>query len=458
VTESQETSESTMAQIDVEELGPCKRKLTVHVPQETISREVSKSFDEITARAAVPGFRRGRAPRRLLEARLGDAVHDDVKESLIGRSYEEALEQNDFEPVGTPDVQNIEFDPEGGLSYEVTLEIKPVFEVEGYDELVLVRPSTEPNDEDIEQALERLRDREGHFETVEGASFDDDRLAIVDCTVTIDGETFVEREQAELVGGRRNWLRLFSEEVDEPLKGKSTGDEVSFSTVVRPDFQDESKQGKVAEVTVKFYEIKEFQRPEADDELAKSLGAEDLDDLKGRIREQLARVKEADAQAALRQQLEEKLLEKFDFAMPEELLREHADDILRRQRLELQYRGLPLEEVDQHIEELTDASQKRAEQQFKLHFILEKIAEKERIFATEGDLENEIALLASEYGVRPARMRAELDHRRMVGELRLRIRERKTIDAVLAKAKVEEAKAGEEAETHTETEGDEPQE
>jgi len=438
-TQPEEAPESTGAQVEVEELGPCKRKLTVRVPKETIQSEIAKGFDELSTEAVVPGFRRGRAPKRLLETRYGEAVRNQVKEQLISRSYQEALEEHDLEPVSTPDVENVSFEPETELSYEVALEIKPVFEVEGYEGLEVEEPLTEPAEEEVTQALERLREREGRYETVEGAVFGEGSLAVVDCQVTIDGKPYVDRKQAELIGGTQNWLRMVSEDVTAPLLGKTSGEEVSFSTVVRPDFADEDLQGKVSEIRVTFYEIKERQLPEADDEFARTLGAEDLADLNSRIRNELVRQKQTDAGLAVRQQLREHLLTKFDFDLPEEHLREHAEDILKRQRLELQYRGVPLEEIDKHAGELEEASQKQAERDVKLHFILEKIAEKERVFTTENEVENEIAVLAANYRVRPARMRAELERRRMLADLRQRIRERKTVDLVLSKAKVTKA-------------------
>ncbi len=464
MTEPEKTTEATAAQIEIEELGPCKRRLTVRVPKDTIQAEVARSFDELTDKAVVPGFRRGRAPRRLLEARFAEAVREQVKEQLITRSYQEALEEHCLEPVGTPDVENVEFDPEAELSYDVTLEIKPIFEVGEYEGLELERPPTDSTEEELVQALDRLRDRETRYESAEEATFGDGCLAVVDCEVTIDGESYIRRDQTELIAGQENWLRLLSAEVNAPLMGKTAGAEVTFSTVLRPAFPEESRQGKVAEVRVKFYEIKERRVPEADDEFARSLGTEGLDELKGRIRTELARQKETEAQASLRRQVGDRLLEKFDFELAGELLQEHAEDILRRQRLDLQYRGVPLEEVDKHTGELEEASQTRAERQFKLLFILEKIAEKEKVFATENDLENEIGVLASNYRVRPARMRAELQRRRTLSELRVRIRERKTIDLLLSKANVVEttpASADEPTEPQKEPEspaGQEPSE
>jgi len=442
VTEPQEeTTARTSAHVDVEELGPCKRKLVVSVPKDTIQAEVVKTFDELADSAVVPGFRPGRAPRRLLEARFGDAVREQVKEQLIGRSYQEALEEHSLEPVGMPDVENVEFDPDAELAYEVTLEIKPIFEVEGYEGLQLEKPPTEPTEEALAEALERLRDREAYYETVEGAVFGEGYQAVVDCEVTIDGESYIGREQTTLTAGQANWLHVLSDEVDEPLQGKAAGDEVTFSTVIRPEFPDEDRRGKVAEVKVKFHEIKERRLPEADDEFAQGLGMENLDDLKGRIRTELTRQKQSEAQTSLRQQVSDQLLEKFDFELPAELLQEHAEDSLRRRRLDLQYRGVPLEEITKHAEELEEASQKQTEREFKLLFILEKIAEKEKVFATENDLENEIAALASNYRVRPARMRAEMERRKTLGELRIRIRERKTIDLLVSKAQITEATA-----------------
>ena len=457
-TETTETAETTSATFEVEELGPCKRKLTVQVPKETIQAEVSRTFDELATTAVVPGFRRGHAPRRLLRTHFGEAVQEQVKERLISRSYREALQEHELEPVGSPDVSDVEFDPEKELRYEVLLEIKPVFEVEGYEGLELDRPPTQPTEEEVAEALEQLRQREARYEAVEGAAFGEDRLAVVDCRVTIDGKPYIDREQVELLAGPHNWLRLVSEEVEGSLSGKTSGEEVTFSTVIRPDFSEEAHRGKVAEVTVKFYEVKERRVPEADDEFAKSLGAEDLADLQERIRTELARQKEAEAEAALRQQVRDQLLERFDFELPEGLLREHTQEVLSRQRLQLQYRGVPLEELDKHTEELTEASQQQAQRDFKLHFILEKIAEREKVFATEHDLENEIARLAANYRVRPARMRAELESRRMLGELRSTLRERKTVDWLLTKAQVKEAGPAAASEAAAEGAPGEPQE
>jgi trigger factor len=441
VSEPQSAKQPTSAQIEVEELGACKRRLTVSVPKDTIQAEVAHTFDELMTSAAVPGFRRGRVPRRLVEARFAEAVRDQVKEQLITRSYEEAVAQHHLEPVGTPDIQDVEFDPEVQLKYRVTLEVRPAFAVEGYEGLELVKPPVAVSDEEAGQALERLREREAYYEPVEGAVFGEGCLAIVDCTVTVDGEPYIKREQAELPAGTGNWLRMLSDDVGGPLLGKTKGAEVTFSTVIRPDFPDATKQGKVAEVWVKFAEVRERRLPAADDEFARRLKAENLEDLKMQIRRELTRQKEADADAVVRRQLTDALLAKFAVELPEELLREHAEDVGRRQRLELQYRGIPLAEVDKHAGELAEASAKQAARDFKLLFILEKIAEKEKVFATEQDVENEVALLAANYRVRPPRMRAELERRRMLGELRVRIRERKTIDLLLSKATIKEGAA-----------------
>jgi trigger factor len=376
-----------------------------------------------------------------VETHFGEAVRDQVKEELITRSYEEAVAQHHLEPVGGPDVQDVEFDPEVELKYRVTLEVKPAFAVEGYEGLELEKPAVEVSEEEVGQALERLREREAYYEAVEGAVFGEGCLAVVDCTVTVDGEAYIKREQAELPAGPGNWLRVLSDDVGGPLLGKTKGDELTFSTVIRPDFPDEAKQGKVAEVWVKFHEVKERRLPAVDDEFARRLKAENLEDLKLRIHRELTRQKEADAQAGLRRQLGDALLTKFAFELPEDLLREHAEDVTRRQRLELQYRGIPLVEVDKHAGELAEASAKQAARDFKLFFILEKIAEREKTFATEQDVENEVALLASNYRVRPARMRAELERRRMLGELRVRIRERKLMDHLLSKATIKDGAA-----------------
>jgi len=440
-------------QVEVEELGPCKKLLKVEVPAERIKERLSKEYGELVTTAVVPGFRLGKAPRRLLELRFGDQVLSEVKESLIAESCERALEKEGLKPLTDPKVDNVQFDQDKALSFELTVETRPVFEIEDYKGASLKKPSSEVSEEDVSRALEDFRKSNATLETVSQGGAEKGDLVIAD--VRLSSRALIVRPgepDEEEIARYENTLLSTEEDrlpecpapgLGEALLGAAPGEERTLQITLDDKFSKEEHRGKKVKVDLKINEVKRIRLPELGEELAKAAGYKTLADMKEAIRAGIKRSKERLAQEILHSALADALISKVDFELPEDIAQSMSQDILKRRELYLQYRGVPQEEIEKAQDELSTRSREEAARSLKLHLIYEYIADKEKIFATEEDVERRIEGLAAARQVTPAKVRSLLQQQDLLPQLRSQIREEKTIEFLLNEAEVEEVSPAE---------------
>ena len=436
-------------QVEVEELGPCKKLLKVEVPAERIKERLSKNYTELAGTTIVPGFRLGRAPRRLLELRFGDEVLSEVKESLIAETSQEALEKEGLKPLTEPRVDNVQFDEDKVLSFELTVETRPVFILspEDYKGISLKKPSNEVTDEDISRALEDFRKSNATVETVTEGGAQKGDLVIAD--VKLSSLALIVRPgQAgeEEIAGYENALLSTEEDrlpecpapgLGEVLLGATPGEERTLEITLDDKFPTEEHRGKKVKVHLKINDVKRIRLPELGDDLAKAAGYKQLADMKEATRAGIQRSKERVTQEILQSALADALFSKVDFEIPQDIAQSMSQDILKRRQLYLQYRGVPPEEIEKVEDELSTRSQEEADRTLKLYLIYEYIADEEKIFATEEDVEQRIEALAVAREVAPARMRDYIQRQNLLPQLRSQIREEKTVEFLLNEAKVE---------------------
>ena len=424
-------------QVEVEDLGPCKKLLKVEVPAERIKETLDKNYAELAGTAIVPGFRLGRAPRRLLELRFGDEVLSEVKESLIAESSQEALEKEGLKPLTDPRVDNVQFDEDKALSFELTVETRPVFEIEDYKGISLKKPASEVTEEDISRALEDLRKSNATLETVTEGGAEKGDLLIADVKL-ISGEEEIARYESTLLSTEEDRLpECPAPELGQVLLGATPGQEPRLEITLDDKFPTEEHRGKKVKVQLKINEVKRICLPELGDDLAKAAGYERLADMKEAIRAGIQRSKERLAQEILQSALADALLSKVDFELPQDIAERVGQDILKRRQLYLHYRGVSPEEVEKVQDELSTSSREQAERNLKLYLIYEYIADKEKMFATEEEVERRIEALAAARQVTPGRMRSLLQRQNLLPQLRSQIREEKTVELLLNEAKVE---------------------
>ncbi|MCP4265243.1 MAG: trigger factor family protein, partial [Candidatus Brocadiaceae bacterium] len=152
--------------VEIEEVGPCKKLLKIEIPKETIEGEWQKQLKEVSRMAKVPGFRKGKAPRKLLEKNYGDKIMDDVKRAIVSDSYQQAIEKNKLSPVGDPDISDIDLELGKPLKFEITLEVLPTFELGEYKGMQLKSKPVSVTDEDIDKALETISKQKAQLTVV----------------------------------------------------------------------------------------------------------------------------------------------------------------------------------------------------------------------------------------------------------------------------------------------------
>jgi len=427
---------------EVEETGPCARLVRIEIPAETVQEEIDKSYDELRKTVFIKGFRQGHVPRHILERRFSDQVLEAVKRDLVEGKLSEAIEKHELRLVSTPslDLDEIKLEPGQPLAFEATVEVFPAFTIDNYTGLEVERPDTTVTDEEVQRAVESLRLREARYEKVEEGTIAEGDVPICHAIFLKDGQEVLRREelganlQAETIGG------LKVEGLKSAFVGAGLGETRTFENITLPEnFGEEALRGQTVTIQVTVDEIRRFVLPEVTDEWANSLHFEDLDDLREELRDQLRLERQRLADDAVRERIEDKLLELTDFDVPEGLVERLVAQATERQRLALLYQGVPQDRLDEELRKQAPATREQSIRDCKLFFILERIADQEKIFVTESEVEQRIQAIALNYRRRPQDVRAELEEQGRLDSLRRQMREEKVMDFLIQKANITQA-------------------
>ena len=422
--------------VAVEDVGTLRKKVTVEVPRERIDAKFNELFGELLQTAMVPGFRRGRAPRRLIEKRFGKEVAEDVRNSLVGEAVGAALEEVDFRPIGEPeiDLEQIELPEDGPLVFAFHVEAAPEFELPDYKGIEVRRPVVEVTDEMVDRMASGSREQFGKLRPVEGPIEAGD-VIVADVTVTGEG---IEQH----LGGREFAVAPLEvagiplEDLPAALSGKRRGQECTVKTTVPSAHPTEEWRNKQVDVTFAIQEVKRMELPELDDDYARSVGFADLDDLRRALRERLRQEVTEEQVRVMADQVRRFLLDNTDLEIPEGMGKRMAARLLQRRIVLLMLNGVPRDEIERNIEGIEEEAAKDAINELKLAFIMAKLAEAEGIEVTDDEVNAHIAELARRHRRRPERLRQDLEADGTLGELTVAIRERKAIDRVLESARI----------------------
>lgn len=428
-----------MAEVTIQDVGPCKKHLKIKVPQAEVQKRLDENYERLAATAHVDGFRKGRVPRRLLEKRFGEEVLEEVKQAVLAEASEQALKEHGLKVLGTPSFDNVEFAPDKDCVFEITLETEPEFELAEYKGITLRRKPVRVTEADIERGLEELRRRYGRLNTMPPGTpvAAEDRI-VCDWAVVCENETIAaEKDSGLVVRGRQFGAVELEKDIAEVLAGAVAGDTRSVAGRVLDDYPVEKWRGKPCTVSFTVKEVHRPVLPELNDEFARRLDFDTVADLRASVARRIEQAMSREVEMDLEDQLYDRLLEAMPFELPEGVLKAEARSILRRQQFRLRLRGIPAEEIEKHLDVLRDASEEAAARRLKIHFLLNRIADKEKIFVTENEVENRIAALANSYGVTAQRMRRELEQEDALSELRAGMREEKTVAFLMRHAHIE---------------------
>lgn len=422
--------------VTVEEIGPCKKRLKVEVPRENVEEELKKRLEELKGSLALPGFRKGKAPKGLIERQFSKQVQEDVRNSLLSNFYQQAIEQNKLEPIGEPEFDNIDFDTSKPLNFQVTFEVKPRFELEDYKGLQLKRKSGEVTPEELQSALSRVGLSRMQLVSVDGGEVLAQDQLLCDYRVEVEGKTVSHEEEAALwVSGQR--VGAFPvPDLTKLLVGAKAGETREVKVNLSSKFQVAEYRNKEGTLRLSIKEIKRPTVPELNDALAKQMNFPDLEKLKEAVQRQLEVEKKRWVEQDLQNQVFAQLLEMAKFDLPKDWIQRQTVERLYRYQLELLQKGVPLEDIEKEGGKLKDASEGSVISDLKISLLLGYIADKERVYATENDLEIRINEMARSYGTTAAKIRRHLEKQGGPSALRHQIREDKVIKLLLKEANI----------------------
>jgi trigger factor len=449
----------------MEELEKNKVLVKVEVPAEEVQKAVDRAFRDLAREVFVPGFRKGKVPRRVLQARLGmEPIYEEVKQSNLPEYYSQALDQLGIEPIDEPeiDVEAIEIEEGKPLVFEAAVEIKPRVELENYCGVEVEKPDQEVTEEEIDQVLESMRERFAQLEVASGKTLADGDFALIDFDGTVNGQPFdggSSRDFMLEVGSHGIWP-----EFNEELRGKRKGDILDIKVKMPERYPNEEMAGKVASFKVIVKEVKVKKLPEADDDFAREASKFDtLQELREDIRAKLEEAKKSQAEESVRMQALRKLAEGLEVEIPQKMV----EDYVRQRRDELEARlasrGISMDSFLKAAE----ATEKGMEEEFaaearqliRNELVLDAVVRAEGIEVSEEEVQEEIEKNAELLGVRAEDFHAALEKRGGIEGLKEDIRHRKALKflgdhAVFAGEGAKKADVPEEAPGDAKAEGE----
>jgi len=427
--------------VDIEAPGACQRHVIVTVSRPDVDRYLSEAFDELAPKAEVPGFRPGRAPRKLVEARFKEQVTEQVKGSLLVDALEQLTEEQQFSAISEPDLDldAVTIPDDGPLKFEFDIEVRPDFELPEWKGLKLRRPVREYTDEDVQAQLERLLGERGRMVDRDGPVEPNDILD-VDIRVTAEGKEISKHEK---VGVRAvPVLSLRDATVDnfgDIVVGARKGETRSTTVTISPGGENAEMRGKDVDVVFTVRRIRYVELPQVTPEFLDELGDfADEDELRDAIRAELERQMEYERRRHLREQIAANLTRGADWDLPPELVKRQARRELDRTVLELRSSGFREEDIQAHANQIRQNTLHSTQRALKEHFIFERLAEEHDMDATEADYEIVVQQIANQRGESSRRVRARLEKRGQMEALRNQIIENKVIDLICSEAQLED--------------------
>jgi trigger factor len=433
--------------VEIRDVGPCKKHIKVTVERKDIDDRFAEKFKELVSDANVSGFRPGKAPRKIVERRFQKEVGDQVKSEVLLASLQQLAEDHDIAPLSAPDIDpaNIEMPRQGPLVYEFEVEVRPQFDLPNYKGLKLRRPVHTFTEEELEQEERRLLTPYGQIIPKPEGDAQIGDLLVADLLVR-DGER--EIGKLEEVTFRVNKQLAFKDGIAdtfaEQVRGAKIGDvrEVDItmsSAAADPDLRNKAVKGKL---TVK--DVKTVQMPELTHEFLHNFGVHSPEQLRELLSVVLQRRLEYQQRQSVRRQVIEHINAASTWDLPIDLLRRQAHKAMARKLMEMKADGISDEEIQGRRRLLEQDILQSTALALKEHFVLQKIAEVEKIDVSDDDLNDEIERIAQQDGESPRRVRARLEREDLLDALAAEMIERKALNLILDSAEYEEVPLGQE--------------
>jgi len=420
---------------DLETLNPTRVKLTVEVPFEELKPSLDAAYKKIGGQVSIPGFRKGRVPPRVIDQRFGrEVVLEEAVNDALPRFYGQAVEENDVQVLGQPEVDVTDLADGQHLRFTVEVDVRPDFDLPDYDGLEVTVEDAEVTDADIDEQLEGLRERFATLTGVDREAADGDFVSI-DLSALVAGES-VEDLTAKGLSYQVGQGSLL-DGLDEAITGLSAGGTRDFTTALVGGYH----AGKEATVTVELVSVKERELPDLDDEFAQTASEFDtLDELRDDVRTRIDGMKKVQQGVQARDRVLEALLAKVELPLPEGVIKAEVDARNHNLAHQLEAAGMTKEDFlaaeGQSAEDFDADIDKRTRGAMTAQFVLDKVVDKEQLSVNEEELTQHIVRAASRYGVGPDQFAQQVVQAGQVPTLVSEVVRGKALALVLERAKV----------------------
>ena len=419
----------------VDKLSDTRVKLNVTVPFDELGKEIDQAYKAIAQQVNIPGFRRGKAPRQLIDARFGRGpILEQVVNDMLPTRYEQALAENDLNPLGQPDIDVTKIEDNDVVEFTAEIDVRPEIEVPDFTQISVTVPELKVDDAAVDAELDTLRERFGELKDTKRKLKKDD-FAIIDLEATINGEK-LEDASAEGLTYRVGADDLM-DGLDKAIKGLKTGEEAEFTS----EIQYGDHKGEEATVKVTVQQTKERKLPELDDDFAQLASEFDtVEELRNSTREQVEENAKAQQAADIRDEVLKAALAQTEFALPESVVDEQVHNQLHQLLGQMAHDenalAQLLEAQGTTREEFDAQSREQAEESVRTQLFLDAVADQEQPEVSQQELTDHILFTAQSYGMDPNQFVAQLQQSGQIANLFSDVRRGKALAIAISRTQV----------------------
>ncbi len=429
--------------VSVEDLAPCRKRVRVEIPADQVAQERALIVKEISSTAKVPGFRPGRAPADMIARRYGKMIAEEWTDALTRKAYQQGLREQKIETVAVLDINAPA--PAAGKDAVIsfTVDVLPAFETPGYKGLALKNERKPVTDADVQESVDRIRASTASYSPIEGRPAREKDLIQVDFTATLDGQPLetVSSDAKPLGSGKGYWLQTdpdaFLGSLGIGMIGASVGETRTVPVTFDNGFRVAPLRGRTAEFTATVTALREQVLPTLDEAFFKRIGVKDEEELRTRLREGLESTRVRDEQLRRRNELGRMLMNRVSMDLPASVLEERTQHNVYQVVRGSAARGVGEQEIVQKKDEIFQAARERATDGLKLRYILHRVADAEKIEATNEDVALQVQMLAEQQKRSPEQMLKEMTRGGGLQTLIEDIRAEKAMEFVIGHAKVD---------------------
>ena len=423
--------------VQVEKLEKSMAKLTIEVDSTEFDSAVDKAYQKSRSKISLPGFRKGKAPRAMIEKMYGSGIfYKDAANMIIPDAYESAAKESGLVIVAQPEISVEQVEKGKPFIFTAVVAVKPEVTLGEYKGIEVEKQSVEVTQEDIDEAIDRVRESNSRMITVDDRETQDGDTVIIDFDGYCDGEPFEggKAEDYTLVLGSHSFIDTF----EEQLIGKKIGDEVEVNVTFPDQYQAEELQGKPAMFKVKIHEIKVKELPELDDDFAQDVSdCDTLEEYKEDMKKKLQESKEQAAKRAIEEDVVNKIIENAQMEIPDPMVDAQTRQMIQEFAQNLQAQGLSVEQYMQFTgmtqQAMLDEIQPQALKRIQSRLVLEAVVEAEGIETSEEDVDKEIETMAGMYQMEPDKLREMMGENEMK-QVRMDIAVQKAVNFVVEAA------------------------